>query len=215
MLSWFGPVDGLLRTATALGSYFLIRYIQQEFGWDPPYLLAESLAVGVALAISGLASTRIWRAPSIKLVWKLGEKLVDEPTLQIRSDDPRNRRIVTHLVEMPEASLLSWLVMKTLLHESVRLHLRVVPDGIFHLSEDLSPPTIDFQPARSGFSHNIPDLNESGTVAMTRVEWEPVTLGLPVKCRVKYTLACSSMKGRVLLHLVHLDASVRAVELGH
>ncbi|KGN28940.1 hypothetical protein N798_16625 [Knoellia flava TL1] len=109
--------------------------------------------------------------------------------------------------------MLSWILMRRLSKEQVWLYIRVIPDGVFHLSEDMSPTNITFQMATAGFEHNLPDLDQVGTVALTRVEWEPVSKGLPVRCKVKYALRSSSRRGRALARLVHLDASVKAVEL--
>jgi hypothetical protein len=213
--TWFGPWDGLLRTASALCSYLIIRAIQDHFGWDAPYLIGEGLAVVVAVAISGFFSTRVWGLPSLRLEWAVGDNLVEERVFHIRAGDARQRRVVTHKVIAPPASILSWLVIRRVARQpGVSLCVRVVPTGAFHTQEDISLPSVVFQQESSGFRHTIPDLGEAGLIALSRVVWEPLQSGLPVRCKLKYSLYSSASRGQWLLHLIHLDAKVKAVDLG-
>lgn len=211
--SWFGPVDGLLRTATALGGYFLITLLEKQFGWQPPFLVGEALAVLLALAISGLASTKIWALPTLHVVWKQGGVPIDSDTLQFRAGDLRPRRLIQHSVVQPSRSLLSVLVMKRLTKFNVRLRLRLVPTGILHVTEDLSASGVAFRTMRSGFEVSIPDLDQTGELLVTRVEWEPATPGLPGKCKVRYSLETPSGKGKIATRLVHLGRKVQVVDL--
>lgn len=216
MRSWFGPIDGLLRAASAIGTYEVLLYIQGRWDWEPPFLVGEAVAVVVAILVSALASTKIWRPPSLDLEWKVGDRIIEDRVFSIRSGDARKRRVVTHSVSVPGPSFLSWLVLHRLAKEPVHLCLKALPGGVFHASEDNSLPGVVVTPMPTGFKHSIPDLTESGVVvAMTRIEWEPAQVSIPARCRVKYSLECSSISGRLLARLVHLDASVKAIEFGH
>lgn len=214
MPTWFGPVDALLRTAAALAAYFSVRWLKGEVGFDPPFLVGEGITVLAALLVSGLASQKLWRWPRLTLVWAVGDKVVDQPTFEIRAGDERRRRVVSHQVCASEPSIFSWLVLRRLSRDHTYLALRVVPEGAFYLTEDLSLETVQFIPEAYGFKHTLPDLGESGLIALTRVEWEPARPGLPVRCSVRWRLEVVGKQGRLARRLVHLDACVKNVELG-